>query len=89
MIFLKQETLLDHSKVEFHYNLQDTHIAVCSSSVLPLFSDNFDFQTRDDLIRGLLNNELLTDTIYWHPTTEYGACVNNWNMYQAVRLVLP
>lgn len=70
------------------HNLKDTHIAICSSSVLPLFSDNFDFQTRDDFVRGLLiNEEILGSTIYWHPIkgSQYGASITNWRMYQAVR----
>jgi translation initiation factor eIF-2B subunit epsilon len=63
-------------------------VAICSPSVPPLFSDNFDFQTRDDFVRGLLmNEEILASTIYWYKLDEaqYAACVSNWQMYQSVR----
>lgn len=56
--------------------------------MLPLFTDNFDFQTRDDFIRGLLmNEEILGSTLYWHPVSgnQYGGAVTNWRTYQAIR----
>ncbi|KOB52021.1 Eukariotic translation initiation factor 2b, partial [Operophtera brumata] len=52
--------------VKLHHNLIDPNIAVCSSSVPPLFADNFDFQTRDDFIHGLLIQEdILADSLYY------------------------
>lgn len=63
-------------------------MAICSPAVPPLFSDNFDFQTRDDFVRGLLmNEEILASTIYWYKLDEaqYAARVSNWQMYQSVR----
>ncbi|XP_049777276.1 translation initiation factor eIF-2B subunit epsilon [Schistocerca cancellata] len=81
------ETFMDHSQVEVLYNLQDTQICICSPAVPPLFSDNFDFQTRDDFVRGLLmNEEILSSTIYYHKLQgpEYASRVSNWHMYQAV-----
>lgn len=79
---------MDNSIVNVHHNLKDTHIAICSSSVLPLFTDNFDFQTRDDFVRGLLmNEEILCSTLYWHSIrgNQYGGSVMNWRTYQAIR----
>lgn len=86
-IDLPLEILVDNSAVNILHNLKDTHIAICSASVLPLFTDNFDFQTRDDFVRGLLiNEEILGSTIYWHliKGSQYGAAVTNWRMYQTV-----
>jgi translation initiation factor eIF-2B subunit epsilon len=83
-----QETYVDRPRVELRYDLQDTHVAICSPAVPPLFSDNFDFQTRDDFVRGLLvNEEILASTIYWYRLdgAQYTAHVSNWQMYQAVR----
>lgn len=40
-----------------HFDLQDTHISICSLSVLSLFADNFDYQTRDDFIKGIMGQE--------------------------------
>lgn len=70
------------------HNLKDTHIAICSSSVLPLFSDNFDFQTKDDFVRGLLmNEEIMGSTVYCQilKGSQFGGAVTNWRMYQALR----
>lgn len=86
--FALQETYVDRSHVELRYDLQDTYVAICSPAVPPLFSDNFDFQTRDDFVRGLLmNEEILASTIYWYKLDEaqYAARVSNWQMYQSVR----
>ncbi|KAI4462592.1 translation initiation factor eif-2b subunit epsilon [Holotrichia oblita] len=81
------EVFLENNCVSIHHNLKDTHIAICSPSVLPLFSDNFDFQTRDDFIKGLLiNEEILGSTVYWHliKGNQHGGAITNWRMYQAL-----
>ncbi|KAK9870340.1 hypothetical protein WA026_006425 [Henosepilachna vigintioctopunctata] len=86
-IKLPVEIFLLSDEVSMLHNLKDAHIAVCSSSVLPIFSDNFDFQTRDDFIKGLLmNEEIMGSTIYLHLIrgSQYGGAVTNWQNYQAV-----
>lgn len=82
---------LENPKVRINHNLKNIHIAICSPSVLPLFSDNFDFQTRDDFIKGLLmNEEILGSTIYWHMARVYqhGGAVTNWRSYHAITCVI-
>ncbi|XP_015791646.1 translation initiation factor eIF-2B subunit epsilon [Tetranychus urticae] len=55
----------NNKDVEVHFDLQDTHISICSLSVLSLFADNFDYQTRDDFIKGIMGQEeILGNTIY-------------------------
>ncbi|NP_001403931.1 translation initiation factor eIF2B subunit epsilon isoform 2 [Mus musculus] len=72
--------------VEIRYDLLDCHISICSPQVAQLFTDNFDYQTRDDFVRGILmNEEVLGNQIHLHVTTrEYGARVSNLHMYSAV-----
>lgn len=85
---LPLEIFTDHSSVEVRHDLTDPEIAICSPSVLSLFADNFDFETRDDFIRGLLmNEEILASTIYVSelPRQQYAAKVKTWQMYRIVR----
>ncbi|XP_036731150.2 translation initiation factor eIF-2B subunit epsilon isoform X2 [Manis pentadactyla] len=72
--------------VEIRYDLLDCHISICSPQVAQLFTDNFDYQTRNDFVRGLLvNEEILGNQIHMYVTTrEYGARVSNLHMYAAV-----
>ncbi|KAI5636697.1 eIF4-gamma/eIF5/eIF2-epsilon domain-containing protein [Phthorimaea operculella] len=81
------ENVLNHSEVKLHHNLADANIALCSPSVPPLFSDNFDFQTRDDFIHGILINEdILASSLYYTllKDNQYAAAVTNWKTYQIV-----
>ncbi|EDW62397.1 translation initiation factor eIF2B subunit epsilon [Drosophila virilis] len=81
------DVFLSNSCVTLHHNLLDPQIAIGSPSMLSLFSDNFDFQTRDDFVRGLLiNEELLDSRIYVTllPPAQYAHKVNNWLSYQLV-----
>uniref|UniRef100_A0A452TJV5 Translation initiation factor eIF2B subunit epsilon n=1 Tax=Ursus maritimus TaxID=29073 RepID=A0A452TJV5_URSMA len=73
-------------EIEIRYDLLDCYISICSPQVAQLFTDNFDYQTRDDFVRGLLvNEEILGNQIHMHVTTrEYGARVSNLHMYAAV-----
>lgn len=50
-------------QVTVRYDLLDTHIMICSPQVPALFSDNFDYSTRDDFLRGVLNSEEVGQTI--------------------------
>lgn len=77
-----------NSEVQLRHDLSDPEIAICSPSALSLFADNFDFETRDDFIRGLLiNEEILSCTIYVSVLEEgeYAAKVKDWQLYQIVR----
>ncbi|KAL1398550.1 hypothetical protein pipiens_008873 [Culex pipiens pipiens] len=79
------EIILENKEVTMWHGLIDPQIAICSNTALPLFSDNFDFLTRDDFVRGLLiNEEILASTIYVAPlpAEEYALRVNNWHNYQ-------
>lgn len=82
------EIFTEHGEVEIRHDLSDPEIAICAPSVLSLFADNFDFQTRDDFIRGLLiNEEILASTIYVSELgrEQYAAKVKDWQMYRIVR----
>lgn len=86
-IHMPTEIFIEHSEVNIMYNFMDTQVSVCSPAVPPLFSDNFDFQTLEDLVKGLIiNEEILCSSIYFHKLqgAEFAARVNNWHMYHSV-----
>ncbi|XP_058797716.1 translation initiation factor eIF-2B subunit epsilon [Phymastichus coffea] len=65
-IELELQWFLEHNKVSIDTSHLDTRIYMCSQAVLPLFADNFDFQTMEDFIHGvLINEEFLNSKIYW------------------------
>lgn len=84
-IDLPLQSVLDGT-VRVRRDLVETNIAICSAAVPPLFADNFDFQTKDDFIKGLLiNEEILNSTLYVHVVD--GGYVNevyDWPSYQKV-----
>ncbi|XP_034039331.1 translation initiation factor eIF-2B subunit epsilon [Thalassophryne amazonica] len=71
---------------EIRHDLLDCHISICSPQVAELFTDNFDYQTQDDFVRGILvNEEILGNQIHMHVTKDgYGARVSNLLMYDSV-----
>lgn len=82
------EIFTENSSIEIRHDLIDAEISICSPSVLSLFADNFDFQSRDDFIRGLLiNEEILASTIYVSelPSEQYATKVKDWQMYRIAR----
>lgn len=84
---LELSWFLDHNEIEINTCFLDTHVYLCSPSVLPLFSDNFDFQTMEDFIRGvLMNEEILNSRIYWQQLKpeDYSLPVVSWNAYRAL-----
>ncbi|CAG2161273.1 unnamed protein product [Oppiella nova] len=81
----------DNPSVDIHHDLQDTHISICSINVPPLFTDNFDYETRDHfidapvLISACYLDQLLGNSIYAHVVdTGYCARVNNITSYDRI-----
>ncbi|KAK2559316.1 Translation initiation factor eIF-2B subunit epsilon [Acropora cervicornis] len=46
-----------NESLQIRYDLLDCNICICSTTVPQLFTDNFDYQTRDDFVKGILVNE--------------------------------
>lgn len=76
----------EDASVQVRRDLFETNVAICSTAVPCLFADNFDFQTKDDFVKGLLiNEEILNSTLYVHVVN--GGYVNevfDWPSYQKV-----
>uniref|UniRef100_A0A1B6C3B5 Translation initiation factor eIF2B subunit epsilon n=2 Tax=Clastoptera arizonana TaxID=38151 RepID=A0A1B6C3B5_9HEMI len=81
------EICLENDEIDLRYDLYNTNICICSITVPPLFSDNFDFQTQNDFLYGLLvNEEILTSTVYCHILSDgqYVASPSSWYRYQDI-----
>lgn len=81
------DIFLNNQEVELHHDLMDPQISICSVTALPLFSDNFDYETRDQFIRGLvMGQELEIGSIYVAqlPNEQYAAKVSDWLAYHNI-----
>nr|XP_039264964.1 translation initiation factor eIF-2B subunit epsilon-like [Styela clava] len=82
------KTLLQNtcSNFEFRYDLSDAGVAVCSPQVPQLFTDNFDYQTKEDFIKGILiNEEFLGNQIHIHTIKrDFAARISTLHMYDTI-----
>jgi len=85
---LHSEMFTRHPCVQYRYDLYDTHIMICTPSVLLLNQDNFDYQSiRRDFIPGILGQEdILDKTIYAAVLSDdsYAVHVGDLHTYAAV-----
>lgn len=50
--------------LQHKFNLLDSQIYLCSSHVLHIFSDNFDFETMYDFICGIVDENIMGNSVY-------------------------
>jgi len=84
---LNRESFEACVSVQIRHDLLDCHISICSPAVLQLMADNFDFETIDDLIKGILVNEEVQDVSVYVRTVgamEYAARAADPIAYAAV-----
>ncbi|KAL9984735.1 hypothetical protein ACROYT_G007068 [Oculina patagonica] len=76
----------DNNNIQIRYDLLDCNICICSTTVPQLFTDNFDYQTRDDFVRGILvNEEIMGNQIHsFIISDKYAARVSNPYMYDTI-----
>ncbi|KAI4492008.1 hypothetical protein M0802_010133 [Mischocyttarus mexicanus] len=83
-IKLELNWFLDNNEIDISTCFIDTHVYLCSPAVLVLFSDNFDYQTMEDFIKGVLMNEEITDRrIHYQQlnSDNYGLPITSWKTY--------
>lgn len=81
------DIFLNNPEVVLHHDLLDPQISICSITALPLFSDNFDYETRDQFIRGVvMGQEFQIGSIYVAelPNEQYAAKVSDWMAYHNI-----
>ena len=73
--------------INLKFDLLDPGLAICTQAVPPLFSDNFDCQTLDEFVKGVLQNDLTDNTIYMHElgTDSCAARISNLGTYFAAQ----
>ena len=67
---------------------EDPQITICSELVPSLYSDNFDYGTRDNLIQGIIEHEeLLACSVHAHVLDDgcYAARLSSLTAYQEIR----
>jgi len=76
----------ENDNVELRYDLLDPGIAICSPIVPQIFSDDFDYLTRDDFVKGLLvHQELMGNSLYLTTLDgAYAACASDLGTYSAI-----
>lgn len=83
---LSLATLKHGGQVQIRFDLKDTGVMLCSAAVPQLFTDNFDYSTKEDFIRGLLVEEdILGNSIYVQTTDRnYAARVHDPRSYDFI-----
>ncbi len=73
----------ESGEVEIRHDLADPGIVVCSQTVPPLFADNFDCQTLDEFVKGVIQDDLTDNTLYMCelPNDSYVMRVSNPYLY--------
>ncbi|XP_041465652.1 translation initiation factor eIF-2B subunit epsilon-like [Lytechinus variegatus] len=76
----------ENSRVNVRYNLLNTHICICSPRVSELFVDNFDYQTMDDFIKGVLvSEEIEGNKLFMHIIQDdYAGNMSNLPLYDSI-----
>ncbi|XP_076445961.1 translation initiation factor eIF2B subunit epsilon-like [Babylonia areolata] len=76
----------EHQDMVLHQDLLDGQLYVCSPMVLHLFTDNFDYCTLDDFIRGIIiNEEIFGNTVHVNVLkNKYCARITNPYMYDII-----
>ncbi|KAI8916264.1 nucleotide-diphospho-sugar transferase [Gorgonomyces haynaldii] len=75
-----------HPTIRAHNDLLDCQVDICSLEVPALFTENFDYQDmRQDFLKGIIESELLTKTIYAHILTNgYASNCSSQYMYDII-----
>lgn len=81
------DILLENAFLNVRTDVLNTSVAICSTAVPAFYSDNFDFQVQEDLIKEILTNaDVLSNSLYCYflEDDDYIAKIENWPAYQRV-----
>ena len=67
ILITSQDLIRRNKDLQLRYDLLDCHVTLCAAMIPSLLSDNFDYQTLDDVVHGVLGNEeVRSDTVIGH-----------------------
>ncbi|XP_057961800.1 uncharacterized protein LOC131153477 [Malania oleifera] len=83
---LDKTLLSDNASISLHNDMQDCYIDICSTEVLSLFTDNFDYQhLRRHFVKGLLLDDIMGYKIFTYEIrSSYAARIDNFRSYDTV-----
>ncbi|TVU27755.1 hypothetical protein EJB05_19255 [Eragrostis curvula] len=83
---IDKDILASNPSLLLHNDMEDCYIDICSSDVLSLFTDNFDYQhLRRHFVKGLLVDDIMGYKIYTHEIhSSYAARIDNFRSYDTV-----
>lgn len=53
----------ERAAARVHYNLLDSHVAICAPQLLVVFADNFDYQEMAHLIKGVMERDEVSSAV--------------------------
>ncbi|KAK3132676.1 hypothetical protein QOZ80_6AG0526120 [Eleusine coracana subsp. coracana] len=82
-VTIDKDILSSNPSLVLHNDMEDCYIDICSSEVLSLFTDNFDYQhLRRHFVKGLLVDDIMGYKIYTHEIhSSYAARIDNFRSY--------
>jgi hypothetical protein len=58
-----QNVVTERAAARVHYNLLDSHVAICAPQLLVVFADNFDYQEMAHLIKGVMERDEVSGAV--------------------------
>ena len=58
--------MTERAAARVHYNLLDSHVAICTPQLLVVFADNFDYQEMAHLIKGVMERDEVAPAPHAH-----------------------
>ena len=73
--------------INLKFDLNDPGIAICSQAVPPLFADNFDCQSLDEFVKGVIQDDLTTNSLHLYEVGDdcYASRITNLHTYFAAK----
>jgi len=80
------KVLRKNDKVTISYEMVEAGVWICTPKVAEIFTDNFDYETADDFIKGVLSEEFLQHHIHRYLVdSSYCIKLTNFHLYHIIQ----